>query len=110
MSRDTVLNKVPDVNLIDAVIYDCRDLRKDVTPTSSPYPLALGLKGPLYSTGSTVITAEELSWFLRRGYLRSELYGRTATVTLGNHSFEEFIAPKVRYSCTTKGYNTPKWV
>lgn len=108
--RDTVLFRVPHPAVIEAVTIDCRDQRKDVNSTKSPNPLAPGLKGPLYSTGSTIVTAEELSWFLRRGYLRSELHGRTATVRVGDHSYEEFIQPKVRYTCTTRGFNTPKWV
>lgn len=107
---DTVLNRIPNISIIDAVVLNCRDLKRDVTPTKSPHVLAPGLKGPLYTAGDSIITGEELSWFLRRGYLRSELFGRTATVQVGGHSYEEFIQPKVRYSCTVKGFNTPKWV
>jgi hypothetical protein len=66
-----------------------------------------GLKGPLYQSGhGGVITAEELSWALRKRYITSDLYGDTVEYSNG---VEELLKPKVRYIGTEKGRTTHIW-
>lgn len=55
------------------------------------------------------LDGDEVSWMLRRGYIRSELVGRTVTVTIGEYSVEEFIKPDVVYYITEKGRKSSVW-
>jgi hypothetical protein len=103
---DTVLLKVPNHTIIEFLEAD---FKKDV----SMYPLndvpekarpkGVNLTGPLYFLNGGVYTAEELSWALRKGYVRSEFYGHRCHIT------DEFRKPQVRYNITQKGLATRRW-
>jgi hypothetical protein len=105
MYRDTVLFKVPNPAiaqmmqndmLAGATLLPLKDIPpKDRPPTGS-------LLGELYGSDDgvgtrTAYTAEEISWGLRKGYIRSDLYGSTYNRT----GTDEYVRPVIRYV----GYN-----
>lgn len=114
--RDTVLLKVPHNNVINAIQDAAKKgaLFNPITPKEREIIEVDGtrLLGPLYIGGAVVITAEELSWALRKGYLRSELYGPVHTFlkSAGTGSdVDEWVRPRVRYVITQKGVTTKLW-
>lgn len=110
MYIDTVLNKVPALIIIQAMEAAIKK-GDEIRPITGDKLKALQeqtkMNGPLYRVGASEFyaTAEELSWALRKGYVRSEFYGDTITYT---HT-EEFLKPRIRYTATRKGIETKKW-
>lgn len=107
MFNDTVLNTVP-MAIVAQAMEEAFKSGHVGTPGSGRYNTTL--QGPLYLVGSEVLTADEISWGLRRGYIRSQFIGRTVTVGTKDHNFEEFVKPRIEYTITTKGRSTTRWI
>lgn len=101
---DSTFNRAPDFHVLkqlkedfkqDLIMHPSTDVKAETKHTE--------LKGPLYVLNGGVYTADELAWLLKKGYVRSDLYGRRCEVT------DEYTRPKVRYIVTQKGRDSKRW-
>lgn len=112
--EDTVLFKIPDAIVVLAVEETMKGGVKIIPLngiTLTEMQESSGLTGPLYATDEGVITAEELSWFLRKGYVKSVLVGEIGNVAGSQWPSEQtgYLKPRVEYTITEFGKSCGRW-
>lgn len=112
--EDTVLFKIPDPEVVLGVENSLKAEEK-IRPLDG-WDLEVqhritGLTGPLYVAEGSIISAEELSWFLRKGYAKSVLVGDIGTVPGSLWPTEQtgFLRPRVEYIITEFGKSCGRW-
>lgn len=102
---DRTFNRAPDFHVLQFLEADFKK-GMDMVPLEDAReaPKYVDMKGPKYVLNGGVYSADELAWLLKKGYVRSEFYGRTDNIT------DEFVRPRVRYHVTQKGLDSRRWI
>lgn len=111
---DTVLFRNPDLSVVMHVERDMKagEVLKPLEGEAlEKRQQDTGMTGPLYSGAFSTVSAEELSWFLRRGYVKSVLEGELSPVMRDGEPTDQlwYSKPRVVYSITKFGREAVRW-